>query len=1158
MKPADIPEKVLADQIAASNPDVSAWVTANAGSGKTYVLAQRVIRLLLDGVAPGKILCLTFTKAAAANMANRVFERLADWTAWDDVKLAHAITAIEGRRPDAKRLSRARRLFAEALETPGGLKVQTIHAFCTGLLHQFPFEADVAARFEVLEEHAERELIDSLRLDVLLEAAAQPESALGRALAIAVASAADVTFANVVREAIDQRDAVEGWIARVGGVDAAIAELSRVLDVDPAETAAGVDAQILDSPILPRAEWPAIAAIFAEGSKSDQKTGAAFLRAHADRGAAAVEEYVNIFLKTTGKREPRERLATKAIKDRHPELCARLLDERERIDALWTCRKAVAVRDRTAALITIAHEVTRRYRAEKDRRGLLDYDDLIDKTLALLKTGAAAWVHYKLDRGIDHVLVDEAQDTSPKQWDVIAFLTSEFFAGAGARERTKRSIFAVGDEKQSIYSFQGAAPHRFDEMRRHFMRAHAESGLAFEARPFQHSFRSGPNVLGAVDAVFAQEHAFKGLASDPVPTVHQALRHNAPGHVEVWPLIAAEKRADMEAWDAPFDAVSEVSPQVQLARKIAQNIRHWIDQRVPLPLTGQRTKPGDILVLVRSRGPLFQAVIRALKDARIDVAGADRLILTEHIAVMDLMSLADALLLEEDDLALAEVLRSPLFGLDDDQLFTLAWKRKGSLRAALRANADDLIFAEAARTLDRLAAEARAQTPFTFYAALLGARGGRRQFVARLGPEANDALDEFLALALDYERRVTPSLQGFLAWLRAAAAEVKRDMDIARDEVRVMTVHGAKGLEAPIVILADTTSPPAGPRDPPLLAVEAAGLSPGAPRPLVWAGGQMTDVPATATARQAARRAAEEEHRRLLYVAMTRAADRLIVCGARGERTQPEGCWYDLVHAALVPEATEGPADAGGDNVWRWQKFPGEALVEDGKVEERIAAATDRPAWLAVPAKGDDAAPARIVPSRDEGARAFGAARLAFGVDAREARRRGQWIHRLLQSLPDVPRASRGDAARRFLARAGAEAHVVDALLDPVLRLLDEPAFAGFFGPQTRAEVPLVGRLMRSDGRPEIVSARIDRLVVSEGSVFVLDYKSDRDVPDRADDAPAAYLRQLGLYRAVLGRVYPKHVVRAALLWTQRPLLTEISAAGLNAALRQEGVVISA
>ena len=441
-------------------------------------------------------------------------------------------------------------------------------------------------------------------------------------------------------------------------------------------------------------------------------------------------------------------------------------------------------------------------------------------------------MHYKLDQGIDHVLIDEAQDTSPKQWEIIARLTAEFFAGSGAR-LIRRTIFPVGDEKQSIFSFQGAAPREFAVMHHRFEKLSKAAEHEFRHVRFRHSFRSGPNVLGAVDAIFARPEAFAGLSAEVANTVHESLPDAAPGLVEIWELIKPASKREIEAWDAPFDQLTETSPQVRLATKIAKNVKVWMKQ-------GSRA--GDVLVLVRQRGPLFEAIIRALKDLQIPVAGADRLVLTEHIAVMDLMVLADALLLPDDDLALATVLKSPLFRFDDADLFELAWKRKSSLHAALRAKAQgNARFAQALAKLGRFGEWAH-EMPFTFYARVLGRAGGRKRLLARLGHEADDALDEFLNLALDYERRKTPSLQGFLAWLRAAQTDVKRDMEITRDEVRVMTVHGAKGLEAPIVVIADTTTAPAGPpqRQPRLLSLPGATAQ--APNCLVWAGAKATDT----------------------------------------------------------------------------------------------------------------------------------------------------------------------------------------------------------------------------------------------------------------------------------------------------------------------------
>jgi len=552
---------------------------------------------------------------------------------------------------------------------------------------------------------------------------------------------------------------------------------------------------------------------------------------------------------------------------------------------------------------------------------------------------------------------------------------------------------------------------------------------------------------------------------------------------------------------------------------------------------------------VRQRGPLFEAIIRALKDLHVPVAGADRLVLTEHIAVMDLMVLADALLLPDDDLALATVLKSPLVGFDDAELFELAFERKGSLHAALRAKAHgNARFADAAGKLERLAEWAR-EAPFAFYARVLGPEGGRKRFLARLGHEADDALDEFLNLALDYERRETPSLQGFIAWLRAAQTDVKRDMEITRDEVRVMTVHGAKGLEAPIVVLADTTTPPAGPpqRQPRLLAL--AGPTSHSPNCFVWAGPKATDTAPVAAARERARREAEDEYRRLLYVAMTRAIDRLVICGADGERARPDGCWWNLVFEALKPPVSvEEAADDGDGKVWRYRKTPPSA----GKTSRATAPATptdERPSWLDRDAGAepplvrplspalayDEATAVRTVASGGRGERD-------------KALKRGVLVHRLLQSLPDIVSADRAEAARRYLARAGTEfsAEERETMVEQIRLLLDDARFAQLFLPGSRAEVPIVGRLK---GGTLAVAGQVDRLAVTGDSVLIADYKTNRPAPRRLADVPEAYVAQLALYRAVLAELYPDKRIRAALVWTDVPDLMEISQASLDAAL---------
>src|SRR3989440_328010 len=770
--PRPIPDAVRATQARASDPAASAFVSANAGSGKTHVLVQRVIRLLLDGVPPEKILCITFTKAAAANMAERVFSTLGHWVTLDDDRLDAAIVEAGIARPGADLRMTARKLFACALETPGGLKVQTIHALCTRLLQQFPFEANVPARFTVLVERA-----------------------------------------------------------------------------------------IVDGPNLPRSRWDEIASVLDTSSNADRKQADRLREALTLTGIEQVDNYLNVFL-TEAERTPRATVVTNGFIGDNP-AAGRLFEmEKLRITPLIERRRAVTIRDRTQALLHIATAAAANYRREKQERGRLDYGDLIDKTLAMLDRVSSGWGHYKLDRGVNHVLIDEAQDTSPRQWDIVDHIISEFTSGKGARDGVVRTIFAVGDEKQSIFSFQGAAPREFDSRRRGLERKFIDAGLKFDPVSFTYSFRSGAAILQSVDYVFRDEDIYRSIHAENAYPVHETLADAGPSLIEFWELQQPDARQDIEGWRAPFDGLSLTSPEVKLAKRIQAEIRRLVEGGTMTGHVGDRRplRYGDMLVLVRRRGNAFDAVIQALKHANIPVAGADRLKLTEHIAIIDLMNLADALLLPQDDLALAVALKSPLFGLCDDDLFKLAWQRKGSLREALSLHAvSEGKFSHALNRLEKCERRFNAEAPFAFYAWLLGADGGRARILRRLGHEANDALDEFLELALNYERKAPASLQGFMAWLRAADTEIKRDMEISRDEVRVMTVPGAQGLEASVVFLVDTTSSPSDTQRPKLVHLPGGVV--------VWAGKQADDPAAGAAARTAMLAETEDEYRRLLYVA---------------------------------------------------------------------------------------------------------------------------------------------------------------------------------------------------------------------------------------------------------------------------------------------------
>ncbi len=1138
----EIPAAVHARQLRASNPEKSVWVSANAGSGKTHVLAQRVLRHLLAGVPPAKILCLTFTKAAAANMAAKVFATLSQWTKIDDAALTASIEATGAGPATPALLVFARRLFARTVETPGGLKIHTIHAFCERLLHLFPFEANVPGRFEVLEDLGQAELLDAAKR-AALATAERDRGALGRALQRLITETSQADFDSLIKEAMSHRA-----LFRQTMPEQAAAPLRRALNLAPDETLASIETEMIEGGIAP-SRFGEFADFLAHGSKTDCEKAELFRKAESLRAerSACLAAYLEIFFTDGGAGKKREKLATKAPADAHPDLTAELLAEQMRLEDLRARRKAADCCERSAALSTIIGEVLARYEHAKAARGVLDFDDLIARTLSLLERSDARWVLFKLDSGIDHILVDEAQDTSETQWKILEELTGEFAAGFGSRN-IRRTFFAVGDEKQSIFSFQGAAPHMFHKMRSRFAVLFG-ADAAFEHVELKDSFRSVPAVLTMVDEIFAAPEHQKGLVTDDIWMGHAPLKRHLPGLVEIWPAISTEPREDPRDWRLPLDMLDETDPPSRLAQRVAQKIGHLL-----APGSGEYVydsdlghfrpvSAGDILILVRTRGPFFEAMIRALKQNKIPVAGADRLQLTQHIAVMDLMAAGRAALLPQDDLTLAAVLKSPLIGLDDEDLLKLAPGRKTSLFEAL-ANSPEEKYQTAYARLARWRSRA-ALTPFTFYALLLSEDGGRRAMETRLGPEACDALDEFLRLALRAERDGIFSLARFLADLEGADLSIKRDMEASGDCVRVMTVHAAKGLEAKIVFLPDTCGVPSPRHDPKIFCLtDPAG---GPPLP-VWSTRKDQDPEAVADARDAARASAEDEYRRLLYVALTRAEERLYIAGFYNAREPGAIAWNMMIHAALGDGFEELPAFWDSAEMILRRVTPG--TIAPGATDARegpAAQEVELPDFLLRPATPEMSPAPPLKP-----ASALAAAD-AFRDDAsaglkREALERGRLMHVLLQYLPQVSPAGRRTTAQAFLAaRAEHLASDHEDLIRQALGVLDTEGLAELFGPRARSEVAIVGRITTPGGMVREVSGQVDRIVETETQVIIADYKTG--AVHEAGTMPPAYLTQMALYRAVLAPLWPDKKLRMLLIFTAGPNVVELQAEALDAAL---------
>lgn len=1157
---ASLPETADANQARASDPAASAWVSANAGTGKTEVLVKRVLRLLLAGSPPERILCLTYTKTAAAEMQNRLLKELATWATISTRDLETKLARLVGRPTRDTDIGAARRLFARTLEAKGGLKIYTIHGFCERLLQRFPLESDVTPHFKVLDD-TEAALLRRAAFDaVIARAAEERETALGEALTKIIAVAGEEHFREIVDAVWAKRAELQAMAALhergPGWAEAECESLKRLFGLGREDTEASLTDRLAS--VLKDSEIDSLLQalhLHAE-TGDDQKLKSALCAAKSLTGAERAEAFRPMFL--TGSDEPRKRLCGAGFRNAMPALCAQLDAAQYRYVELHRKRARLACAEASGAVLLLADEIQGEYTRAKRMEAVLDYDDLILKARHLLsRAGAAAWVLYKIDGGIDHILVDEAQDTNPEQWSIIERLAEEFFAGEGASDKA-RTLFAVGDEKQSIYSFQGADPARFGAVGRTFRARARAAQLGWNEVPLNLSFRSTEPVLKAVDAVFGKRPAADGLSWDETTIIeHHAFRKGEAGLVELWQAETETRPEPAPAFEPWNEKAATLRAVEGLCQRLARLIKGWLDEGEELVSEGRPLRPGDILILVRRRDPFTTPMIRALKRARVPVAGADRMRLLQQLAVKDLVALADVMLMPEDDLALAIVLKSPLFGLDDDALFDLAYMRPSSLWATLKAKAkDDPRFREAAGQLSRWLSRADLTPPYEFFLELLGenAQRMRKRMLTRLGPEAAEALDEFLDLALAYDREAAPSLQGFVNELRVSDIEIKRDMEQERDEVRIMTVHGAKGLQAPVVFLPDTCMLPRH-QGASVHCLPRPGAAPDEVGHLVWPAGG-ANFAEIDEARDAVRKAEIDEYHRLLYVAMTRARDRLYVLGWYSQKGPAEACWYDLVKQGLKGLL----AEAEGPDGMPVKRLKSEQTVPAAKVaaSEEEAAPAPLPPWALAPALAEPA-PVALMPSRlglhlGDGDHT-GPEQPPLGPRALAENKRfsrGRLVHTLLQYLPEVDAAGRERAARAFVASRGlglTEA-MREEIVKETLAIVQDARFASLFAPGSLGEVPIVARIGEGDGAVAL-SGQIDRLAILDDALLILDYKTNRPSPTDPEHVAPGYVSQLAAYRLGLRELFPGRQLRAAIIWTDGPKLMEIPTTLLDAAERR-------
>ncbi|CAK6508316.1 MAG: exodeoxyribonuclease V subunit beta [Rickettsia endosymbiont of Ixodes ricinus] len=834
----------------ASDPNYSVWVSASAGTGKTKILTDRFLRLLITGVEPSNILCLTFTNAAAVEMQARINSRLKYLSLCNAEKLEKELFLMSGDKPSPQETENAKTLYNKILNSNEPLNIYTIHAFCQKILKIFPLEAGITPEFKILEETKLQDIFLNIRNELYLS------DEHNDLIKVLLNRFHEITLQDIFTEIIEQKIKFKKLFTHktiskeISNKRLALGQLNNIYDE--------------------------IENLFAEY----------------DLEIKAQE----IFFTKDGKK--RKSLLSKELTRKYPKLLLELEKITSEIYRLDELRRIEELEYHTNLLTKLAHIILKKYDSYKEENNLLDYDDLIYYTEKLLNNKTMhKWLLHKLESEINHILVDEAQDTSPPQWNIITTLITEFNAADkqqnvipwlvhSIQEKIKKdwiprfdrgmTIFIVGDDKQSIFSFQGADLHNFSLVNEQLKANLTSTNKKFKNITLEYSYRSCAEILQFTHNVLKNiKSDYPSLFLSNNPLISSLRTHQ--GIITVWPLVISEKQEEL-FWALPEDYENSKSAADLLIKKIVNFIKEQIESKEILPSTASRIYEKDFMILVRKRDEFSNNLIKELSRAKLKVEISDRINLKENLTIMDLISVAKFVLLPDDDLNLAGLLKSPIIGMNEQQLYELLVnKNDNSLWDNLSA------YEEIYTKLNSLIEIYKISTVENFFDLVVNNLNLREIFYAYNGDDSDDMINELLTLSKNYVNDIDNSLQGFIAWFENNDIYIKRDMKHS-DKIRVMTIHGSKGLETPIVILCDSTTLPISSNK------------------FIWDDkGEMffsANIVDTPTFLQKLKDAEKlkdlQEYIRLLYVAMTRAKDQLIICGFSNKAAIPENCWYEI------------------------------------------------------------------------------------------------------------------------------------------------------------------------------------------------------------------------------------------------------------------------
>ncbi len=1101
----------------AINPNFSVWVNASAGTGKTKILIDRVLRLLLENKR--NILCLTFTNAAANEMENRIHSILSKWAICSESELIMDLEQLdllhlseesvsfqrvtlesrkkeewipvpstgmtkesagitEGSRKNEaldRHLTRARRLFSE-LENLG-LTIQTIHAFCYKLISSFPIEAGIAPNCTLSECKELHSIIfnkvlhnETVQDDINLIATEIDENKLR-----------DLLYTLCIKRSISANDS------------------KYIKD----KLSAPDEIHDLQSETIEHVER--LAEILSEGSKRDQSYSEILYSTVIPAGIqkkrtsvsysddtgikwndTKIENLAKVFLKSEShEKKSISSIATKSILEKFKDAEQIIESVQNVVFTHIRDMNSYQIFKRTSSLLGVFKVYVDLYNSEKSKNALLDYNDIIDLATNLLSNpNYKDWILFNLDQKIDHILVDEAQDNSISQWKIITNLCDEFFAG----NDEKRTLFVVGDVKQSIYRFQGANPHLFNYIQQYF---HTKTGgRDWISCQLEKSFRSTPEVLMLVDRIFNNFRAEISFNDNEIK--HVPHRENDQGYIEIWPALPKRKEKEQQALQIPLTCRENyIIADRLLAQTIANRIHNWLNEGRILVAKDRHIEPRDIMILVRQRNVLVDYIISELKKANVPVVGRDYFRIMDYIAVQDLIALAEFLLLQANDLALANALKSPLFNFTEDDLFNIAYDRKEHSLWERIQDYSVVIYSE----LNYLINLSRTESPLALFTHIL--RTGKKKFAARLGLECFEVLDEFMNLVLQFEN---PSLQAFVQWIKENNPEIKNDMQSERNAVRIMTIHKSKGLQAPIVFLVDTNTVPRNSES------------------IIFDG---TEVPFwcgknnNAYCDQVKREKKLEdynEYLRLLYVALTRAEDELYILS---KEPVQKGSWYDLITKYGEPYE---------------KKQRGLRPIFKEKVEVLCVNANypyiykkrdyfDVPVISLPPALAHSSVSSQRVTlesSEKEGAEwiPVSATWMTDGYA------RGLIIHSILQYMPKIEKERRKNWVRKYLDNISEDK---DEIYSKILAFNEKYGY--LFDLEGKSEITLSGTI---DGKSVLV--RLDRLCITQDKAIIIDYKSHRNV---SVSLLNEIKKQMLIYKTLVQEIYPNKQVECVVIWVE-------------------------